>query len=274
MVLKVHNLSLPLKETTTGPLLSIEDEFIEPLEWVVNSAVIGDIQQITEALACGENVFIHQQLYAVRPTLADDDLSEARARWRELTGFDPGEDVYVLGTGFTYHRVVLPRQTLQEILQALLKLRAEFPQLPFPWLFRLEPYHLTPANGEEELVRKLSERAVALKRQEQASRLAFNDSFTKLVHDGDTAGLFSEVYSEEKQYWLELWGFTTLLDYHRAALAFFNHFRYTALRVQKLPTVPNYVTQSKEPPAKQTNGAKEDLPSFALSVSINTRILA
>ena len=72
-----------------------------------------------------------EQLYAARP-MPDEDLSEPRAQWRKLTGSEPGEDVYVLGTGFTYHQVVLPRQTLLSIFQALLKKRAEFPEPPFP----------------------------------------------------------------------------------------------------------------------------------------------
>lgn len=259
MVLKVHNLSLPLKETTTGPLLSLEDKFLEPLEWVVNSALMADIQQITEALADGEDVFIHQQLYAVRPTPADDDLEKLRARWRELTGSDSGEDVYILGTGFTTYRIVIPRKTLLSIIHNLLALRAKFPELPFPWLFRASPYHLTPTDGEEALMRKLEERAVRAK----ASLMAFNDSFTELVRDLTEAGLFSEIYSEEKQFWLEQWGLTTLLDYHRAAVAFLNHFW------QKRPVMTNYVTGSHSP--EETNGAK---PSFALEVSIKTRALA
>jgi hypothetical protein len=198
-----------------------------------------------------------QPRYAVRPT-KDEELSEAGARWYKLTGEELGEDVYILGTTFT-RQVVLPRQTLLSIYQALENIRAEFPEPPFPWLFRAEPYHLTPTNGEEEVVRELSERAVAFKEflgQEQASRLAFNDSFTKLVHDLEEAGLFSDIYSEEKQYWLERWELPTLLVIHRAGLAFFNHFR------QKRPALLNYVTQKKsEQVPKEASEAK---PSKAL----------
>ena len=270
MVLKVNNLSLPLQYTPTGPVLSTEDKYLSPIAWVVNSALDNDIQQIVSALASGENFFIHQLLYAVRPTPADEDLEEGRAQWHELTGEVPGEDLYIVGTGFSTHRVVLPRQTLQQIIQGLLKLRAEFPEPPFPWLFRTDPYHLTPTYGEEELVGKLEERAAAFIGQEQPSQLAFNDSFTKLIHDLEQAGLFSEVYSEEKQYWLELWGFTTLLDYHRAALAFFNYFR------QKLPTV-RLKQRAEKPltsPPQHWERAPAATPSFALSASLNTHILA
>jgi len=205
-------------------------------------------------------------LAGIRPTLDDDD-EEGRAQWHSLTGSELGEDIYILGTTFT-HQVMLPRQTLLEIIQALLKLRAEFPEPPpSPWLFRAEPYDLAPATGEEELVRKLEERSVAVKRQAQNNGQAFNEQRTKLLRDLEEAGLFSEVYCEEKPYWLEVWGFMTLLDYHRAALTFLSHFR------QKPPTGQNIVTSSRssEPRRKSANGAK---PSFALETSISTRILA
>ena len=275
MVLKVHNLSLPLKETTTGPLLEIEDEFLAPLEWIVNSAVIGEMPQLADCLARGEDAFV-EELYATRP-MPDEDLSESRARWQKLTGVLPSEDVYVLGTSFTYHEVVLPRQTLLEIISNLLKLRAPYPKLPFPWLFRLNPYHLTPAKGEEELVRKLEERAVAFKAllARQTFDAAFHAQRQELLRDYEEAGLFSEAYSEEKQYWLELWGLPTLLAYHRAALAFLNHFRYTALRVEKPLVVSNDLSPqtnsaqvlSHSPASTTTNGAKVE---FALGASINT----
>ncbi|MGB0383885.1 MAG: hypothetical protein ACPGWR_03595 [Ardenticatenaceae bacterium] len=92
MVLKVNNLSLPLKWTPTGPLLFIEDKFFEPIEWIVNAAVIGELPQFAQAATRGEDVVV-EQLYAT-PPMADEELSEARARWREFTGSDPGEDVY------------------------------------------------------------------------------------------------------------------------------------------------------------------------------------
>jgi hypothetical protein len=110
--------------------------------------------------------------YAIRPQ-PEDDLEPARARWRSLTGEEPGEDVYILGTGFTYDEVVLPRQTLLEIIQGLKKLRAEFPDPPpSPWLFRASLYDFAPAEGEKQLLCKFEERAAMFKeflRQEKTS---------------------------------------------------------------------------------------------------------
>ena len=135
MVLKINNLSLPLKSTSTGLLLLIEDEFFEPIEWIVNSAVIGQMPELALSLARGEEIFI-KELYAIHP-VPDEDLSEAEARWRKLTANEAahaldGQELYILGTSFTDHEVVLPRKTLLQIIKALEELRAGFPKLPFP----------------------------------------------------------------------------------------------------------------------------------------------
>jgi hypothetical protein len=246
MVLKINNLyhchsfaSLPLKATPTGPLLLIEDEFFEPIEWIVNSAVIGQMPELAASLARGEEVFI-KELYAIHP-VADEDLSEAKARWCKLIAEEgndalpaqalDGEELYILGTSFTDHEVVLPRKTLLQIIEALEELRAGFPKLPFPWLFRRESYHLSPANGEEEFIRKLEERAVAFKQPtvETAAEISgkrgsasFGEEF---LRDLEAAGLFSEEYSQEKQLWLEVWKCPTLLAYHNSVIEFFKHFR-------------------------------------------------
>lgn len=246
MVLKVHNLSLPLKWTPTGPLLSTENEVLKPIAWIVNPAVTGRMPHFADCLERKEDIFMPGR-FAVCPA-PDEVESKDWTQWRLLADEELGEDVYMVGTSVT-SELVLPRQTLLSIYQALEKLRAEFP-VPKIWLFRVDPYHLTPANGEEELLRKLEERAVALKAQAQNN--GFNEQQTKLLHDLKEAGLFSELYSEEKQYWLELWGFTTLLDYHRTAL--------TCLR-QKQPTVQNYVIPSRlEQSPSEVNGAD---PNFA-----------
>ena len=240
MVLKVNNISLPLKYTPMGPLLSTEDKFLEPIAWIINPAAAGGMPQLADCLERGEDVFMPKRM-AVRPQPEDDDLEEARAQWRELTGEEPGEDVYIVGTGFTTHEVVLPRQTLLSILQALLELRAEFPEPPFPWLFRRSPYHLAPATGgangrlpseaalpsEEEWVCKLEERAAMFKKfLEQEESAPWAGAIREgVLRDLSAAGLFSEAYFEEKQMWLEIWECPTLLSYHQAALRFLNHFR-------------------------------------------------
>ena len=222
MVLKVKNLSLPLMYTPTGPVLLIEDKLLDPIAWVINSALGSDISHFADSLARGDDVFI-EQLYAVRPK-PDEVLSEDQTRWRELTGSELGEDVYLLGTTFT-HQLVVPRQTLQEIFQALLKKRAEFPEPPFPWLFRSDPYYFAPATGEELLLCELEKRAVALKQPTQETVAEISHKRKELLRDLEDAGLFSEEYSEEKQLWLETWEYSTLLFYHKGYINFMKHIR-------------------------------------------------
>ncbi len=222
MVLKVNNLSLPLKWTPTGPLLFIEDKYLQPIEWIINSAVIGEIPQLTDHLARAEDAFT-EGFFAVRPP-SEDVLPKDWARWRELTGEELGEDVYMVGTTFT-HEVVMPRKTLLQIIQALEKKRAEFPEPPFPWLFRLKPYFFSPAlEGERELVCELEKRAQAFGRM-QKEDAADETTRKKLLDDLQAAGVFSEVYSKQKQEWLERWGAEKLLIYHTDAMKFLNHFR-------------------------------------------------
>ena len=199
MVLKVNNLSLPLRWTPMGPLLSTEDESLEALAWIINPAVTGRLPQLADTLARGEDVSMDQR-FAVRPP-SEDVLPSDRVRWHELTGEELGEDVYMVGTTFT-REVVLPRKTLQDILQALEKKRAEFPEPPFPWLFRLDPYYLCPAEGEQELVRKLEERAEAFSCMQPPSRQTdgaeLKATRKKLLRDLEAAGNFTEAYTKIK----------------------------------------------------------------------------
>lgn len=226
MVLKVHNLSLPLQDTPTGPVLSISKTFLDPIAWIVNTALGDDIEQFVDDLTRGVNIFI--KTFSAIHLAPNDIVPEDQAQWRKLTGEELGEDVYMVGSSFT-HEVILPRQTLLLIVQTLLKLRDEFPEPPAsPWLFRAEPYDLAPTNGEDELMRNLEERAVAFKellKWKYPFDRVVNEERTKLLHDLEEAGLFSEVYSEEKEYWLEMWELPTLLRIHLDALAFLNHFR-------------------------------------------------
>ena len=116
-----------------------------------------------------------------------------------------------------------------QIIEALQELRAGFPKLPFPWLFRRDSYHLSPANGEEEFVRKLEERAVALKQPTVETAAEISRIEQELLRDLEAAGLFSEEYSQEKQLWLEVWKCPTLLAYHRSVIEFFKRFRQQLL---------------------------------------------
>jgi hypothetical protein len=224
----VNNLSLPPTLPPTGPRIETQDKYLEPIAWIINPAVTGRIPDFADKLARGEDIsMIHR--FAARPE-PDELLLEDQVRWKELTGSELGEDVYMVGTTFITHDVILPRQTLRSIFQALLKKRAEFPEPPFPWLFRLDPYHLTPTECEEELVGRLEKRAVALKKllcSEQTEKSVAEIAAIQktLLRDLEAAGVFDHKYSKQKQLWLEKWGYETLLTYHKDAMRFLNHFQ-------------------------------------------------
>jgi hypothetical protein len=130
----------------------------------------------------------------------------------------------MVGTIFT-HEVILPRQTLLSIFQALLKKRAEFPEPPFPWLFRSSPYYFAPATGEEVLLCELEKRAVALKQPSYETIAEISHKRKELLHDLGNAGLSRSEYSEEKLLWLEVWEYSTLIFYHREAMKFIQQIR-------------------------------------------------
>src|SRR3982750_36845 len=96
--LTVGGFSLPLVDAPGGPLLASAGMPWEPLAWVVNAALTGDLPQVPGALARGEG-FATQGFHMARPDPADD-LSALRARWREWAGTEAGDDVYLLGAAF------------------------------------------------------------------------------------------------------------------------------------------------------------------------------
>lgn len=123
VLITVAGLALPLKPTEAGPLLASDQLFWEPLAHVVNAAVTGALPQLAERLEYGQDAIV-QGLFAARPQ-PGEDLAEPRAHWKQWTGTDAGDDVYVVGTTFTPHEVVIPRRALQQILEELTRLREE-----------------------------------------------------------------------------------------------------------------------------------------------------
>jgi len=80
-----------------------------------------------------------------------------------------------------------------------------------------------------------------MREQEETDNTDFHGAREALLHDLEAAGLFSEAlyttpaprndtrtddaYVEQKERCLRRWGYATLETYHKAALAFLNHFR-------------------------------------------------
>ncbi len=235
--LNIAGLSLVLRSTPDGPLLSTKNGEWEPLAWVINAALTGNFPQLADALERGADAVV-QGLYAVRPNPLDS-MAEVKARWKAATGTDVGDDFYVVGTTFIRDEVVISRNVLQEILSTLQLLRkrsaqpgvSEQSSLPSPpWLFRPDPFYPDPAGSEEVILQDLEERAVALdalaqgpKTVETAATAAAKRRF--LLVELAAAGLLSDAHSQQKLSWLKIWNLPTLSGYYDAALELLSYFR-------------------------------------------------
>jgi hypothetical protein len=233
--IKIGGLNILLVQTPSGPILSVKDHWLEPLAWVVNSALTGGrATGLIDVLERGEDL-IEEGLYATRPEPDDPFVEEAKARWREWTGNDADDDIYVVGTTFTDHEVAIPRLALIEILTKLTERQHHTTLPPIPWLFRPNPISPDPGRGEEEIMRDLERRAIELDTLEKKAaetdtssvELAATISAKRrfLLLDLNSAGLFHESQERSKSVWLTTWQLHTLLGYFEAArklLAYFS----------------------------------------------------
>jgi hypothetical protein len=122
-VLNAGGVRLPLEQAADGPMVSTRaDPDVEPLAWVLNAAVTGMLPGLREAVAAGKDEVV-QGLFAARPDPVESHEAAAAA-WRRLSGREPGDDAYVVGTTFSDRTVLVPRAALLELLDALERLRA------------------------------------------------------------------------------------------------------------------------------------------------------
>jgi FAD/FMN-containing dehydrogenase len=231
--INIAGLDILLEETPSGPVLSNKDQWLEPLAWVVNVILSWPhARGAIDALERGGGLIV-QGLFVTRPEPDDPYVEEAKANWREWTGRDAGEDIYVVGTTFIKHEVVIPRPALVELLNRLYEQRRPAPPLPpAPWLFRVNPISRDPCEGEEEIMRGLERRAAELDAsakeaaESESVDLAATVSARRrfLLLDLNAAGLFHEALERSKRVWLDEWGLHTLLGYFEAALKLVAYF--------------------------------------------------
>lgn len=232
--IKIAGLSILLEQTPAGPIMSVEDQRLEPLAWVVNSAIAGGAAAgLADALARGDDLIV-QGLYAARPEPDDPLVDEGRQDWLELTGSEAGEDIYTVGTTFCEHEFVIPRPALTEILTGLKRLHRQTPPAPLPWLFRPDPIHPDPGAGEEDIMRELEMVAARLDSLEkeaettqapsQERMAAISAKRRFLIADLAAAGLFNEAHADNKRLWLTTWKLPRLLAYFEAALTLRSYF--------------------------------------------------
>ena len=128
-VLRAGGVALPLEQTSDGPIVSTSaDPDLAPLAWVLNAAATRMLPDLRDAVAAGEDAVV-QGLYATRPDPLEDH-AQAAATWRRLSGRDPGDDAYTVGTTFSGPGLLVPRDALLEMLDALERVRAGEPATP------------------------------------------------------------------------------------------------------------------------------------------------
>ena len=229
--LNVAGISLLLVPTSEGPELSSRQHpDVEPLALVVNAAVTGAFSKLVESLEQGVDVG-NQALYAVRPDPGDDFTEEAN-RWRELSGYDPGEDSYLVGTTFTPTAILVPRQALLEIISALQALRQQGAVISStppddngqPAMQRQPTSDLEKnTHIEEDWLQELEARAATLatvEQDEQTLEAAATASAKRrfLLLELNEAGLLSELPSQDLRQQLEQLQSPNLLAYYTAAM--------------------------------------------------------
>jgi hypothetical protein len=123
-VLRAGGIALPLEQTSDGPIVSTSaDPDLAPLAWVLNAAATRRLPNLRDAVAAGEDAVV-QGLYATRPD-PHEDHAPAAAVWRRLSGRDPGDDAYTVGTTFSGPGLLVPRDALLEMLDALERARTQ-----------------------------------------------------------------------------------------------------------------------------------------------------
>jgi hypothetical protein len=232
--LTVAGISLKLIHTADGLALGKQDQELESLAWVVNSAVVGAFQNVIKNIEHGKDAAT-PGLFAVRPE-PDENVTEARNLWQKLTGKDPGEDTYLVGTSFTSPSILVPRQALQEMILALQALRQESSLLTSKNEVNQNqiskedislPISSTPEQIDNQidefLLRDLEERAGFLdtlekggKNVEIAATISAKRRF--LLIEMNEAGLFDPALADEMREKIEQLQLPVLLTYHIAVM--------------------------------------------------------
>ena len=200
-----------------GPSLHCppETDPLYPL-YVGFDLVIGDPLLCDRVLADAD-VVIADQGFSFYRERGDSEWIEDihRSTWRELTGDELGDDVYVIAPVWSGISVA-PCAAVRAIVEHLQKARC---RVAFPWLFRSWAISTSAAPGEEDLIARLEARVVAFEQLADAApelrqqeRLALHAHLELL---GVTFG--QDIPSREEH--LERYGAERALAWSRAAKA-------------------------------------------------------
>jgi hypothetical protein len=231
----VGGLTVNLQSTSAGPILEVAGAQ-EPLAWVVNAALAGDIPDMPGHLERGENALAEVAIFAARPN-AQHNLAPLLNRWKSLTGRDAGDDVYLVGASFLEDKFLIPRSVLQELLNRLIDLRKNYPLLN-----GTEP----PSAEKEQRMRWLEQRAAEVDALADAARgdeahkgeIARKRRF--LLFDLFATGLLDADRAAEKLHWLQAWGLTRLTGYFDAVLKLHDYYHSeTRFKFNPEADIPN-----------------------------------
>jgi hypothetical protein len=122
--LSAGGIELPLEPTAAGPLVATGAAGeLEALGWLVNMALHPGEEDLAERLRRGEAAGVREGPYARPPSDLDDDLAQARERWRRLSGHAAPDDALIVGTGWSSPRLLVPRAVILALIDELAKLR-------------------------------------------------------------------------------------------------------------------------------------------------------
>ncbi|MFT3843285.1 MAG: hypothetical protein QM723_40250 [Myxococcaceae bacterium] len=196
-------LELELEQTPFGPLLASPpgNSALEPLIWVVNGVVQGDLEGLESKLTRGETCTDG----SVTARVEADGICALSVSWRE-----------------TPFRV--RRQVLLDVLAQLSRLRAKAPKPPAPWVFRPEALGTDPHPDEREMLAQLELRAEELERLAAGAksvdeRAGVHALRRLLLAELDAYGLLTPRFSQHRLRCLDEWKLPRLASYQRAAVA-------------------------------------------------------
>lgn len=254
--LTVDGVRFPIVDGWTGPTLDARGAF-EPLAWVVNVWLDGELPELVDALTRGDSV--HRNGFGVMRVSRAEASDASRALWNELGGDEPGDDLVLATSVMTQPSFVVPRATLLALLNALTELRREAARWPRP-ATPAAAAPTSPASPAELFTQTPTGRAasatdradmVALERRAAALDAAAAAATTgapqaALVGERKAVlgalewhGLLSDERLADKRTALEQWKLPVLLGYLDAAVALRGYLTSeTRARHEVLDSVP------------------------------------
>ncbi|MFD0200303.1 MULTISPECIES: hypothetical protein [Saccharothrix] len=231
MALTFGGLTLRVQRTPAGPRYLTDDPRTEPIAWLVNSFVTGDMPGLPADVAAGRKV--SGPMLRAEPADAEH-VDRLGGVWLDLTGTELGTDNYLVSMDFTGDQLVVPRQVLVDAVRALDDAartgdyEADWPPEDVPadapattdWWLTPEDDDTPTALAVVESLAAVDSLAASIDALERTGAPADAvDASAKrrlLLTDLDRLGLLAERGFAARRRLLGTWGLDTLLDYNSA----------------------------------------------------------